>query len=41
MTKRKENIMNSIKNKLIEAFNIWWERRKVLKDMERRDYSVI
>lgn len=33
--------MNNIKNNLIEAFNIWWERRKVLKDMERRDYSVI
>lgn len=33
--------MNNIKNKFIEAFNIWWERRKVLKDMERRDYSVI
>lgn len=34
-------MIKSIKNKLIEAFNIWWERRKVLKDMERRDYSVI
>lgn len=31
----------SVANNLIEAFNIWWERRKVLKDMERRDYSVI
>lgn len=41
MIKRKENIMINIKNNLIEAFNIWWERRKVLKDMERRDYSVI
>ena len=34
-------MINNIKNSLIEAFNIWWERRKVLKDMERRDYSVI
>lgn len=33
--------MNNIKKNLIEAFNIWWERRKVLRDMERRDYSVI
>lgn len=33
--------MNNIKNNLIEAFNIWWERRKVIRDMERRDYSVI
>lgn len=34
-------MIKDIKNKLIEAFNIWWERRKVLRDMERRDYSVI
>lgn len=34
-------MIKNIKKKLIEAFNIWWERRKVLKDMERRDYSVI
>lgn len=34
-------MIKNIKNRLIEAFNIWWERRKVLKDMERRDYSVI
>lgn len=34
-------MVNNIKNQLIEAFNIWRERRKVLKDMERRDYSVI
>lgn len=34
-------MINNIKNNLIEAFNIWWERRKVLRDMERRDYSVI
>ena len=33
--------MKNIKNSLIEAFNIWWERRRVLRDMERRDYSVI
>lgn len=34
-------MIKNIKNNLIEAFNIWWERRKVLKDMERCDYSVI
>lgn len=34
-------MINNIKNNLIEAFSIWWERRKVLRDMERRDYSVI
>lgn len=34
-------MINNIKSQIIEAFNIWWERRKVLKDMERRDYSVI
>ena len=34
-------MIKNIKNNLIEALNIWWERRKVLKDMERRDYSVI
>lgn len=34
-------MIKNIKSKLIEAFNIWWERRKVLRDMERRDYSVI
>lgn len=34
-------MIKNIKNKLIESFNIWWERRKVLRDMERRDYSVI
>lgn len=34
-------MVNNIKNQLIEAFNIWWERRKVICDMERRDYSVI
>lgn len=34
-------MIKSIKNSLIEAFNIWWERRRVLRDMERRDYSVI
>lgn len=34
-------MIKNIKNSLIEAFNIWWERRKVLRDMERRDYSVI
>ena len=33
--------MNNIKNKLIEAFNIWWERRRILNDMERKNYSVI
>lgn len=34
-------MIKNIKNNLIEVFNIWWERRKVLRDMERRDYSVI
>lgn len=34
-------MINKIKSQMIEAFNIWWERRKVLRDMERRDYSVI
>ena len=34
-------MIKNIKNKLIEAFNIWRERRRVLRDMERRDYSVI
>lgn len=34
-------MIKNIKNSLIEAFNIWRERRKVLRDMERRDYSVI
>ena len=34
-------MINNIKNRIIEAFNIWWERRRVLRDMERRDYSVI
>lgn len=34
-------MIKNIKNRMIEAFNIWWERRKVLRDMERRDYSVI
>lgn len=34
-------MINNIKNNLIEAFNIWWERRKVVRDMEKRDYSVI
>lgn len=34
-------MIKNIKNQLIEAFNIWGERRRVLKDMERRDYSVI
>lgn len=34
-------MINNIKNNLIEAFNTWWERRRVLRDMEKRDYSVI
>lgn len=34
-------MIKNIKNNLIEAFNIWRERRRVLRDMERRDYSVI
>lgn len=34
-------MIKNIKNNLIEAFNIWWKRRKVIRDMERRDYSVI
>lgn len=34
-------MIKNIKNNPIEAFNIWWERRKVIRDMERRDYSVI
>lgn len=34
-------MIKTIKNNLIEAFNIWWERRKVIRDMDRRDYSVI
>ena len=34
-------MIKNIKNNLIETFNTWWERRKVIRDMERRDYSVI
>jgi len=41
LNERNKTMIKNIKNQLIEAFNIWWERRRVLRDMERRDYSVI
>ena len=34
-------MINNIKSQIIEKYNIWWERSRVLRDMERRDYSVI
>lgn len=34
-------MINNIKSQLIEAFNIWWERRRILNEMDRKDYSVI
>lgn len=34
-------MIKNIKNNLIEAFNTWWERRRILNEMDRKDYSVI